>query len=223
MRAAAAGILALIATEPLAAEPFGLRVVAESSHFVFYARKASEVDVEQNERFVARLERLLGRQVSGKARYYRYEHPVDIEIVTGSYARGFTLAASAQIHSTLEAHPHEIVHWVLGGIGDPGDFFEEGLAVALAADPRWRGKKIQKIAKREKARGFRRLLEFARLDPEVAYPVAGAFVEHLLDRHGIERIVAYLEATRRLGRDAAFASVFGRDLVTTGEEWLRSL
>lgn len=217
------GVLALLATEPLAAEHFGLSIVAESPHFVFYARRADEVDVGGSERFVARLERLLGRAVSGRATYYRYEHPVDIEIVTGTYARGITNVRSGEIHSTLKAHPHEIVHWVFGGMGRPSAFFEEGLAVALAEDPRWRGKALRKIAKRERVRGFRSFLDFAQLDPEVAYPVAGAFVEHLIREHGIKRLVEYLEATSRMGCEEAYAHVFGRDLVTAGEEWLASL
>lgn len=217
------GVLALLATEPLAAEHFGLSIVAESPHFVFYAHRAADVDVGGSERFVTRLERLLGRAVSGKATYYRYGHAVDIEIVTGTYARGITNVRSGEIHSTLEAHPHEIVHWVFGGMGRPGAFFEEGLAVALAEDPRWRGKALRKIAKRERVRGFRSFLDFAQLDPEVAYPVAGAFVEHLIEEHGIKRLVEYFEATGRMGRAEAYAHVFGRDLVTAGEEWLKSL
>ena len=225
MRTAAFAILALVAAERLAAQPRpGLGVVAQSPHFVFYAREASQVDVEENERFVARLERLLGRTVSGQASYYRYEHPIEIEMATGTYARGITFARSAQIHSTLEAHPHEIVHWVVGGIGDPGDFFQEGLAVALTADGRWRGESLKKIARRVRGRGFRVFLQdFARLDPEVAYPVAGAFAAQLIRDHGVARVVEFFEAAGREGRDAAFARIFGRDLVSAGEVWLKSL
>jgi hypothetical protein len=181
------------------------------------------VDVEGNERFVAHLERLLGRPVSDKATYYRYEHPVDIDIVTGTYAPGITVIASSEIHSTLKAHPHEIVHWVFGRMGQPGRFFEEGLAVALAQEPLWRGKRLREVAKRERARGFRSVLEFTQLDPEVAYAAAGAFVEHLIKEHGVTRVVEYIEATGRMGREKAYTHVFGRDLVTAGEEWLKSL
>lgn len=224
MRKAALTFLAIAVAAPLVAEPLGLAEVARSPHFIFYARGASQVDVEGNERFVTHLERLLGRKVTGRAGYYRYEHPVEVEIATGSYARGITFAQSAQIHSTLKAHPHEIVHWVAGGIGDPGDFFQEGLAVALSANGRWRGEKVEKIAKRERGRGFRSFLEdFARLDPELSYPVAGAFASHLIREHGVAKLVEFFERAGREGRDAAFARVFGADVVAAGEAWLASL
>src|SRR5688572_7624369 len=139
----AAAALLLVATAASAGPLPGFNLAAQTPHFSFYSRGA-KVEADKAEKYLAKLEQMLGADFKGQATYYRHERMEDIAAVTGAYAVGVTLKGRNEIHSTKGFHAHEIVHLVAGEMGNPGAFFNEGLAVALGNDGRWNGADVDK-------------------------------------------------------------------------------
>jgi hypothetical protein len=106
--------------------------------------------------------------------------------------------------------------------------FAEGLAVALTSRGLWNGRDIDRVAGREMA--VRRTLEpflaaFGEQDPATAYAVAGSFVGFLLDRDGIDPMLAFLQGCGASGRsyDAAFKRAYGCSVARRTIEWMEWL
>ena len=220
---AVAAVLSATAGEAGSLPGFVLR--AQTEHFSFYGRGQAKVDAEKSERYLAEVQRLLGQRVAGRAEYYRYETPQELAAGTGTYAEGVTFARAGQIHSTQDFHAHEIVHLVAGQMGNPGAFFQEGLAVALGNGGRWRGKDVHSVARPVARRAKLSVLvsTFARQDAETAYAVAGSFVSALIERHGIARVSEFFRACSGGNTADAFARAFGSSLDEAGEAWAASL
>jgi hypothetical protein len=87
---------------------------------------------------------LLGLSSVPHAELYRYERAEDVAAVTGQYVGGVTYPALRQVHSTEGSLNHEMVHLVAAQLGDPGTFFQEGLAVALGDRGRLGGRKAER-------------------------------------------------------------------------------
>ena len=203
----------------------GFALRAQTDHFSFYSRDAQKIDAQKSERYLSEIQSLLGQRVSGRAEYYRYATPQEIAAGTGTYAEGVTFARAGQIHSTQEFHAHEIVHLVAGQMGNPGAFFQEGLAVALGNGGRWHGKDVHKLA-RETARHARLsalVAGFPRLDADTGYPVAGSFVATLIKQQGIAKVSEFFRACTGGDTAAAFARTFGHTLDEAGAAWAASL
>jgi hypothetical protein len=226
-RTHAALLIGLLAAGPAFAGPLpGFVLTAETKHFSFYAQDGRRVDAARAEASLQRVEQLLGQTVAGRSEYYRYGSEQELAAGTGTYAAGVTFPAARQIHSIKECHDHEIVHLVAGQLGNPGAFFQEGLAVALGNQGRWRGKPVNRIAKAgARRRRFPDLVAgFDGLDPEVSYPLAGSFVLRLIETHGIAKVAAFFRACRPgQDRQRAFLQVFGQSLEGEGAAWLASL
>ena len=188
---------ALLAAANLQAAPLpGFVLTAQTQHFSFYSRDNQKVDAQKTEQYLAQVEQLLGQQVEGRAEYYRYASAQELAAGTGTYAAGLTLAHSGQIHSTQAFHAHEIVHLVAGQMGNPGAFFQEGLAVAIGNGAKWQGKDVDKLA-RKAAKGARVssfVAQFDSLDADTAYAVAGSFVNRLIRAHGIAKVAEFFRA-----------------------------
>lgn len=203
----------------------GFALRAETAHFAFFSR-GTRVDVRKPERQLARIESALGRRVSKRIEYYVYERPEDIAAATGRYAGGLTIPGLSQVHSTVSSQDHEIVHVVAHGLGDPGPFFQEGLAVALGDRGRWQGQPVDKVAK-SLARNATLAVLMARFDPadpEEGYAVAGSFVGFLIKAHGLPKVSHFFRACQGArSRDTAFLAIFGESLVTAGANWQSSL
>jgi hypothetical protein len=216
---AAAAVTAQAGTLP------GFALRAQTEHFSFYSRGNVKVDPAKSEKYLAEVQRLLGQKVAGRAEYYRYETPQEIAAGTGTYAEGVTFARAGQIHSTREFHAHEIVHLVAGQMGNPGAFFQEGLAVALGNGGRWRGKDVDEVARAAARRVKLTALvaSFASQDVDAAYPVAGSFVASLIARHGIARVSEFFRACTGANTADAFARAFGQTLDEAGADWAASL
>jgi hypothetical protein len=215
---AVAAATLLGSTSSIAAPLPGFAPIARTAHFTFFGRGAAKVDAQRTERYVEQLEGLLGHRVNGSVEYYRYDNAQEIAAGTGTFADGVTFPAGHQVHSTLPFHAHELVHLVAGQLGNPGAFFQEGLAVALGDGGRWRGRKVDAVAKgsAEARRPLSQLAAgFDTLDPEVAYPLAGSFVAHLISQHGLQKVADFFRA--------AFAEVFGQGLDEAGQRWLGNL
>jgi len=227
-RAAAMGLTALLAAPTLQASGLpGFSLAAETSRISFYSRDNRKVDAARTEAYLSRVEDLLGCKLEGRAEYYRYGSPEEIAAGTGTYAQGLTFPKTGQIHSTEEFHAHEIVHLVAGQLGNPGLFFQEGLAVALGNEGKWRGQRVDKIAK-ARVRGWRLstlVSRFDRLDAETAYPLAGSFVGRLIAAHGASKVAAFFRAagSSPANTEAAFVRTFGESLDDAGAKWMASL
>lgn len=221
----AAGI---VAAANLQAAPLpGFVLTAQTQHFSFYSRDNQKVDSQKTERYLAQVEQLLGQQVEGRAEYYRYASAQELAAGTGTYAAGLTLAHSGQIHSTQAFHAHEIVHLVAGQMGNPGVFFQEGLAVAIGNEAKWQGKDVDSLARKVAGGGklSAYVARFDAVDADTAYAVAGSFVNHLIKAHGIAKVAEFFRACGATAGNpsAAFARTFGQSLDEAGAAWAASL
>jgi hypothetical protein len=219
--------IALVGTSAAAAPLPGFVPIARTAHFTFYGRGTAKVEASRTERYVEHLEGLLGQRVTGSVEYYRYDNAQEVAAGTGMFADGVTFPGGHQVHSTLSFHAHELVHVVAGQLGNPGPFFQEGLAVALGDGGRWRGRKVDGIAKGS-AEAHRPLSEivaaFDALDPEEAYALAGSFVGHLIERHGLPKVADFFRrCTGARDPRAVFAEVFGQGLDEAGGRWFGTL
>jgi hypothetical protein len=221
----AALIVASLTSSAMAASLPGFTLTAETAHFSFYTRGA-KVEAEKNEKFLASVEGTLGQKYKGHADYYRYERPEDIAATTGAYAAGVTYAEAGQIHSTQSYHAHEIVHLVAGQLGNPGEFFQEGLAVALGNEGRWNGADVDKLAKKAVAEvAVKDMLDrFASVDGQKTYPAAGSFVRSLIKKYGVAKVADFFRSCPRAQmRNIAFQQTFGVSLAQATTEWSEAL
>lgn len=213
-----------------AGELGGFQLALSTAHFDYYARpggrKLKTSDAQKAERFLAVVQDHLGQRVTGRVEYYYLDHAADLAALTGTYAEGVTDSATLRIESLHAFHPHEIVHRVALELGDPGQFFHEGLAVALAAEGESDRRRIDENAR--VALGQASLLDylerFDRLPPAQAYAAAGAFVAYLMEQHGQRALADFFRACGRdpRRRETAFLRTFGRSLKAVAEEWSRS-
>lgn len=204
-----------------------LTVEAGRFQFVLYEcdEKVSKSDAKKAESFLAETEQALGVTVA-KVEYHKVALPAQVDALTGVYGEGVTLPKTGQIFSTRTFHAHELVHRAAIELGDPGRFFHEGLALALAPEKGWTVKDMQKRAKSVLARkpvsDF--VKGFERMEQGDAYAVAGAFVADLIAKHGVERVA---ELFRRAGRsknaDGAFVAVYGTTLDAATTAWAQAL
>ncbi|HEY2944883.1 MAG TPA: hypothetical protein VGN09_20785 [Vicinamibacteria bacterium] len=219
LRAAGGAYLALSVAQSAAADV--------APRLVVHAGLRAPVQVERTERYLSRLEALLGERGPARVEYFRYETTDEVGRATGIRALGVTFVKMGQIHSTLAFHPHELVHVVAGPMGDPGTFFQEGLAVALGDEGRWNGRAVDAMAKRVVRGGeLSRLVDaFDSIDPDVAYPAAGSFVASLIRGHGIASVAAFFRACHGsvASRDRAFEASFGLTLDQALVAWAARL
>lgn len=212
---------------PPASRPPGVAFAAETQRFSVYGRGREPVQVERTERYLSRIECLLGHRVLARVKYYRYETSDELARATGIYAAGLTFPKGSEIHSTLRFHAHEIVHLVSGQMGNPGTFFQEGLAVAVGDEGRWNGRSVDTLAKRFARSGAlpQLIRDFDSVDPELAYPTAGSFVAWLIRVRGIASVAAFFRACDGGGasRERAFEASFGLTLERAGEAWAARL
>lgn len=202
----------------------GFVLAAQSTHFSFYSR-GEKVEAAKVERSVDRIEKALGQKMSGHAEYYRYGSPQELQAGTGHYAAGVTFAQAGQVHSTEAVHEHELVHLIAGQLGNPGTFFQEGLAVALGNEGRWHGEKVDKIARQNPMSLPRLIAQFESADPNISYPVAGSFVGFLVKTYGAPQVASFFKACGENGaaRDTAFAKTFGTTTAQAAQAWQASL
>jgi hypothetical protein len=205
----------------------GFHLVAQTVNFSFYTRDGRKPDARRCQRFLTETAENLGAPVQGRSDYFLYRQPEEIAVSAGQRVVGFTERAG-QIHSLNEFHAHEIVHRVTFLLGDPGRFFNEGIAVAMGDQGRWHGRPVDELARRILAtRSFRTLLEhFETLEPEATYPAAGSFVGWLIRGHGgLPRFSQFLKACGKAGfpREIKFREVYGMGLDEAAEAWATSL
>ena len=220
------GFSLLAAPQALAAPLAGFALRAKTTNFAFFTRGSARFDVRRPEAQLARVEAALGHRISTRVDYYVYERAEDIATTTGRYAGGLTFPELSQVHSTSASQDHEIVHVVAHGLGDPGPFFQEGLAVALGDRGRWQGQPVDRVARKlAKASTLAALMAgFDPADPREGYAIAGSFVSFLIEAHGLPRVSHFFRACQGArSTEAAFVAVFGTTLDEAGGDWLRAL
>lgn len=227
MPALAAALLVTTAAASLQAGPLpGFAPVAQSEHFTFYGRNQNEkVDVSGSEKALQRIAALLGQSDVPRSEVFLHESAGDVAAATGLYAGGVTYPQLGQIHMTDEARDHEIVHRVAHLLGDPGSFFQEGLAVALGDKAKWQGQQVDRVAKRIAGKvSIQSLIAgFKSSDPQIGYAVAGSFVNWLIKTHGIDTVVTFFRASKGEQTSVAFAQTFGQSLDNAGATWARQI
>lgn len=214
-------VAAILASGPSASAALpGFTLAARTPRISFYSR-GQKVDVAKVEASLTRIEGELGTRLAGHASYYRYASAQEVAAGTGHYAAGVTFAG--QVHSTSACHDHELVHLVAAQMGDPGRFFQEGLAVALGDESRG----LRKTAKKALSGGQPLTAWIAGFDGQdsgAAYAVAGTFVRHLIDTQGMDKVRALFRASRSEGDvPRAFAATFGQGLEEAAASFRASL
>lgn len=203
----------------------GFVLASQTERISFYTRGDERVDARRVEQYLAAVERQLGYRVSSRIEYYRHSHAEEIASVTGAYGSGVTLPRRGQIHSTLAYHPHEIVHIVAAQAGNPGLFFQEGLAVALGDQGKLNGRPVDEVARRWQGRAkLTELVDaFAGLPSDSGYALAGSFMGYLIRHYDLRKVSEFFRACSGMNTAEAFALVFGARLDDVGGEWVASL
>jgi hypothetical protein len=220
-------LLSLVGATSASARPLpGFSLRAESRNFAFFSRGDARLDVRRSEAQLARVEAALGQRIAAKVVYYVHERPEDIAAATGRYAGGLTFPERGQMHTTSSSQEHEIVHVVAHQLGNPGPFFQEGLAVAIGDHGKWMGQAVDRVAKKvAPSTSIEALIAgFDAADPREGYAVAGSFVRFLIAAHGLPRVSHFFRACQgERTVDAAFAAIFGESMNAAGSRWARSL
>jgi hypothetical protein len=217
-------LISITAVNAQAAPLPGFVLAGQTQHFSFYSR-GERVDTQRVEKRVADFEKVLGQPLTHRANYYRYATAQEVQAGTGYYAAGVTFAATGDVHSTEPCHDHELVHLIAGGFGgDPGAFFQEGLAVAVGNHGEWQGKPADRVAKANAASVAAMVAGFDRFDANTAYAVAGSFVGYLVRTHGMAQVTAFFRACGpTVDTKVAFAQSFGGTIDTVAADWRKSL
>ena len=220
------GLLLLgLASIAQAVPPQGFTKVAETAHFVHYSRAGRKGRVADRERQIQSLESRLGVKVEGRVEFYDYDGPEQIAAVTGQYVEGYFYPKRAELHATRVAEAHEIVHVAAYGLGDPGSFFQEGLAVALGNQGQLGGRNVDRESRRLLAKLSPSALVAgqARVEAWESSAAAGSFVAWLIDRHGLPKVAAFFHACGNAQSPVAFEASFGQPLASASEAWASSL
>jgi hypothetical protein len=201
----------------------GFVLAGQTAHVSFYSR-GERIDTARVEKKVTELEKLFGQPLGERANYYRYATAQEVAAGTGYYAAGVTFAATGDVHSTEPCHDHELVHLVAGKLGDPGAFFQEGLAVAIGNHGEWQGRSVDRGAKASAASILDMVASFDRFDANTSYAVAGSFVAFLVKTHGMAQVVAFFRSCQPgANTTVAFAGSFGTSMETAAADWRKTL
>jgi hypothetical protein len=232
--AAIAALVSVSAGGRLLASPGEFVRVAQTKHISFYAVEGgrSSVSPGRCERFLARVAQQLGVELGDEDQvaYYRLTYPEQVVFYTGiPDARYAGWANRDVVYSVLAFHRHELVHVIALRIGDPGRFFQEGLAIALGDKQRRGAEHVDRVARAclsgLDTQTFEHVVEFDDdVAPEIAYPLAGSFMRYLIKQHGPSAVVRFFRGCPDARhRDTAFASVFGLSLQDALSRWCASL
>jgi hypothetical protein len=222
-----------------------LPVAAETDHYVFHAAAGDRIDTAWQEAYPQWAVGRLGVQTGRKIGYYKYTSRQDMGDHTGSYnTNGYADIATFAIHTLFSTDNHEVVHLFMSLIGDPTALFAEGIAVAFQTDPvagsfesRYAGEEVHASARRYLLAGqlvlpLDRIIESsgfrAIADTTLAYREAGSFVRFLIDRYGLEKVLAFFRSGGSYSDTAAavkarFRPALGVTLEEAEAAWLEML
>ncbi len=197
-------------------------------------------DVVCIERTLSKFEREMGSHVPRIA-YYRVNTPAQVARFAVDYAQGVynTPRGIERYLYTDEQHPvqpritatgncsvHEIAHAATFALGDPGLFWDEGLATTLSGTPYFNGGHQKYLARRNKLTlaqakdGFRG--DIPNADMRLRwYEFAAAFVQHIGQRYGVQKRNAFFARTPDgNAAPSAFLEIYGMTEEQAWNEWL---
>ncbi len=218
-----------------------LPLAAESADFRFYYSPGDSVQVDRQQAFHAWAVERLGVVIPGKMNYRKYTSRDDMGARTGNYnTNAFAEPELFTIHTLGSWDNHETVHVYTALIGQPSEFFNEGIAVAFQVDPlagdfepRSNGELLHDSARRYRqagqlvlplsgivtSSGFRAIS-----DSTLSYREAGSFLAFLITRFGLDRVLVFFRASSRDDAlaliEQRFKQAFGVTLGAAEAEWL---
>ncbi len=221
-------MLAILLAVATVSGPFQLKAsTPRGDTYVLTEAPNLRIDPKRCDAFLESIEQKLGARAPRYA-YYRVRSIQDITVYSGEYAQGVTRSWTGEIWSMEACQEHEIVHLVAHQLGNPGRFWNEGLAMALGNTfNESRGKSLARRV--DSLFGIMvRLFSWwvsdgARNDQAIRrYEMAGSFMRHLIARHGMAKVVEYFRACPVPDIDGtAFRRVFGRTVQEESELWFR--
>ena len=221
-----------------------LLVVAETEHYVFHAASAGSVDTAWQEVYHRWAVGRLGVQPPRKIGYYKYTSRQDMGDHTGKYnTNAYADASAFEVHTLFSSDNHEVVHLFISLIGDAPGLFSEGIAVAFSTDPtagdfesKFNGVEVHAAARTYLETGqlvlpLDRILDnesFRSIpDSVLSYREAGSFVRFLIDRYGLDRVLALFPGGSYADSAAAvtgrFEAAFGVTVTQAEAAWLEML
>ncbi len=212
--------------------------VAETDHFVYYARTGDTIPrwaIEMHESVLAQVAGVLDVTVASKIRYFRYASQGDIYDAIAQRSTGVTRAGDEgiEIHSTQRYHPHEVAHAVIHQQWDPPAFLDEGLATVYGWD--WDVPEADVHVHAYKFLQEERLLPVASIltnwgfhlyKTYPAYSTAGSFMKYLLDARDPKAMRALLRLekfSQRQELEDAFLDAYGETIYEVEREWQDAL
>lgn len=195
---------------------------AMSANIDFLFSQGDSVETDRQEAFHAWVVNQLRIVPVRRLQYRKYRDRAHMRRVTGQLTNGWADPPAWTAHSIWTWDAHEAVHVYTAVIGRPSDFFNEGIAVALSADPStrrfvslWNNTPIDDIARSlHRARALPAILTiveteaFRRLPDQTSYPAAGSFVSYVLRTSGMDAIQTFFRSSSRADTQADIASRF---------------
>jgi len=210
---------------------------ASTANIDFSFSTGDSVDTERQEAFHAWATVQLDVAMPRKLQYRKYRDRAHMHRVTGHETNGFAEPPSFIVHSIWPYDSHEAIHVYSALVGVPSDFFNEGIAVAMAVDPMagrfvslWNSTPIDVIARASLRAGQLPSIAsmmttdgFHRLPESTSYPLAGSFVDFLLRTRGMRAMQVFLRSSTRTDSAAViesrFAAAFGGPVAAAEAEW----
>jgi hypothetical protein len=214
-----------------------------SANFVYHWSPGDEApDSIYQERHLAWLTSELGVRPTRRFEYFKYRDVEQLRRITGhTQGTGFAEEGNYRFHTIWPKDNHEYVHaLILAEVGTPPALFDEGIAVAhhgasisgaFDGDPLWNGEpvrmRVRAIRDGHELPSLDALLpnlDFQKVDPNVAYPVAGSFVRHLIDETGPVPLLSLIADCPRNASAATirarFRDAYGEEIDTAWGRWL---
>lgn len=136
-----------------------------------------------------------------------------------------SLISKKEIHGHLQQSPgHELTHILLGEINDSNGlpangFWAEGVSTFLDGTGTDRRKHTMTVGASLPSR-IPWTKWFSQL-PSLSYPLAGSFIQFLVEKYGIKYLVKFLRLLRKIETmRIVFKQVFGKDFLVVQKTWL---
>ncbi len=209
----------------------------QSPHFVFRYAPGDRVDVPYTEAFYAWVSGRLSVDLESRIQYLKFQSAEQQQSLTGYAGNALAFPWADTICTIWPRDNHEITHVLTYRLGAPTDLFNEGMAVANQVDPLhdsytpvWNVTAVHSCAKDLLLAGqlptlasIGEMNAFRAADPNLAYPAAGSFVEHLLEQYGMAATLRlFTETSWQDAWDATsigFERVFGISPETAEQDW----
>jgi hypothetical protein len=209
----------------------------DTAHYTFQHAPGDTVESARQEAFHAWFTRLIAVTVPRRIEFFKYRDRDHMMALTGRAANGWAEPDAFAVHSIWTWNAHEAIHIYTALVGRPSDFFNEGIAVGLSADPfrsnyepLWQSMSVDAAAKQALGLGgvpsVTAIMEtdpFRRLADTQSYPIAGSFVKFLVDRYGIDPMMAFFRPASRTetlpSMEHRFVGLYGMALADAERLW----